>query len=63
MVERLDRAWRVCATGFCFSSFGVGGLLLRVLVFRRFRCCRGPPRPASARAAMSSIMPSGCSSG
>lgn len=33
MVERLDRAWRVCATGFCFSSFGVGGLLLRVLVF------------------------------
>ncbi|WP_454766318.1 lysophospholipid acyltransferase family protein [Cupriavidus campinensis] len=33
MVERIDRAWRVCATGFCFSSFGVGGLLLRVLVF------------------------------
>lgn len=33
MVERLDRAWRVCATGLCFSSFGVGGLLLRVLVF------------------------------
>ena len=33
MVERLDRAWRVCATGFCFSSFGIGGLLLRVLVF------------------------------
>ncbi|WP_416052882.1 lysophospholipid acyltransferase family protein [Cupriavidus basilensis] len=33
MVERLDRAWRVCATGLCFSSFGVGGLVLRVLVF------------------------------
>ncbi|MGO4330505.1 lysophospholipid acyltransferase family protein [Cupriavidus sp. 2TAF22] len=33
MVERLDRAWRVCATGLCFSSFGVGGLLLRVAVF------------------------------
>lgn len=33
MVDRLDRAWRVCATGFCFSSFGIGGLLLRVLVF------------------------------
>ncbi len=33
MVERLDRVWRVCATGLCFSSFGVGGLLLRVLVF------------------------------
>lgn len=33
MVERLDRAWRVCATGLCFSGFGLGGLLLRVLVF------------------------------
>lgn len=33
MVERLDRAWRVCATGLCFSSFGVGGLVLRVMVF------------------------------
>ncbi|RZT39298.1 lysophospholipid acyltransferase family protein [Cupriavidus agavae] len=52
MVERLDRMWRVCATGFCFSSFGVGGLLLRVLVFpvlallpwsdaTRQRACRG----------------------
>ncbi|MEN7527332.1 lysophospholipid acyltransferase family protein [Cupriavidus sp. 2SB] len=33
MVERLDRMWRVCATGFCFSSFGMGGLMLRVFVF------------------------------
>lgn len=33
MVERLGRAWRVCATGLCFTSFGLGGLLLRVLVF------------------------------
>jgi 1-acyl-sn-glycerol-3-phosphate acyltransferase len=33
MVERLDRAWRVCATGLCFSGFGLGGLVLRVLVF------------------------------
>jgi 1-acyl-sn-glycerol-3-phosphate acyltransferase len=33
MVERLGRVWRVCATGLCFSSFGLGGLLLRVLVF------------------------------
>nr|WP_315592846.1 lysophospholipid acyltransferase family protein [uncultured Cupriavidus sp.] len=52
MVERIDRAWRVCATGFCFSSFGIGGLLLRVLVFpllsllpwstdTRQRVCRG----------------------
>lgn len=33
MVERLDRAWRVFATGLCFSGFGLGGLLLRLLVF------------------------------
>lgn len=29
----LERAWRTCATGLCFSSFGLGGLVLRVLVF------------------------------
>lgn len=33
MVERLDRYWRVCATGLCFSTFGLGGLLMRVLAF------------------------------
>lgn len=33
MVNRIDRAWRVCATGLCFSGFGIGGLMLRVLVF------------------------------
>jgi len=33
MVELLDRYWRVCATGISFAAFGVGGLLLRVLVF------------------------------
>ncbi|WP_454753498.1 lysophospholipid acyltransferase family protein [Cupriavidus necator] len=33
MVERMERAWRVCATGLCFSGFGLGGLVLRVLVF------------------------------
>lgn len=33
MVERLDRAWRVFATGLCFSSFGLGGLALRLVVF------------------------------
>ncbi len=33
MVERLDRGWRICATGICFACFGVGGLALRVLVF------------------------------
>lgn len=33
MPERLGRYWRVCATGISFASFGIGGLLLRVLVF------------------------------
>ncbi|MBV6415278.1 MAG: 1-acyl-sn-glycerol-3-phosphate acyltransferase [Xanthomonadales bacterium] len=31
--EPLDRPWRVLATGFCFAMFGLGGLLLRMLVF------------------------------
>lgn len=38
MVERLERTWRVFATGFCFSCFGLGGLLLRVLVFPALAC-------------------------
>ena len=33
MTRVLGRCWRVCATGLCFAAFGVGGLLLRVLVF------------------------------
>ncbi|KRG71217.1 lysophospholipid acyltransferase family protein [Pseudoxanthomonas dokdonensis] len=32
MAERLDRAWRVFGTGLSFLAFGVGGVLLRVLV-------------------------------
>jgi 1-acyl-sn-glycerol-3-phosphate acyltransferase len=33
MAELLGRYWRVCATGISFLMFGIGGLLLRVLVF------------------------------
>lgn len=37
MAEALDRSlgrcWRVAATGFCFSTFGLGGLLMRVLIY------------------------------
>lgn len=33
MFERLDRYWRVCATGLSFVVFGTGGLALRVLIF------------------------------
>lgn len=33
MLDKAGRAWRVCATGISFFAFGVGGLVLRVLVF------------------------------
>ncbi|QSQ16365.1 lysophospholipid acyltransferase family protein [Myxococcus landrumensis] len=33
MLERLDYVWRVLATGFCFATFGLGGLALRLLYF------------------------------
>ncbi|MEF9964179.1 MAG: lysophospholipid acyltransferase family protein [Comamonas sp.] len=33
MAERLNRYWRVVATGFCFAVFGLGGLLIRLLVY------------------------------
>jgi 1-acyl-sn-glycerol-3-phosphate acyltransferase len=32
----LNRWWRIVATGFCFACFGLGGLLLGVLVFPLF---------------------------
>ncbi len=37
MLERLDRGWRVLATALCFTSFGLGGLLLRVVGFPALR--------------------------
>lgn len=37
MAERLGLYWRVLATGLCFASFGLGGLLLRLLVFPLLR--------------------------
>lgn len=33
MLDRLERAWRVLATGLCFASFGAGSLALGVLLF------------------------------
>ncbi|MBL8508317.1 MAG: 1-acyl-sn-glycerol-3-phosphate acyltransferase, partial [Chitinimonas sp.] len=33
MLELLDRGWRVIATAIAFSSFGLGGLLLRLVYF------------------------------
>lgn len=33
MLKRINYAWRVVATGFCFTLFGIGGLLLTLTVF------------------------------
>lgn len=33
MPEALDRGWRIVGTALSFAAFGLGGLLLRVLVF------------------------------
>jgi 1-acyl-sn-glycerol-3-phosphate acyltransferase len=33
MLDRISRCWRVFATGLSFAAFGIGGLLLRVVVF------------------------------
>ncbi|MBZ4333085.1 1-acyl-sn-glycerol-3-phosphate acyltransferase [Corallococcus interemptor] len=33
MLEKLDRPWRIFATGLSFATFGLGGLALRLLYF------------------------------
>lgn len=33
MLQRLDFAWRLLATGFCFACFGLGGLVIGVTLF------------------------------
>jgi len=38
MIESVGRAWRICATGICFACFGIGGLLLRLIVFPVLAC-------------------------
>ena len=45
------RYWRVCATGLSFALFGIGGVLLRVLVFPFLSLiAAGPARTRAARA-------------
>lgn len=47
MRDALDRLWRIVATGFCFSVFGLGGLVLRIVVFPLVRwSVRDPERRA-----------------
>ena len=33
MLDRLDFIWRLLATGFCFTAFGIGGAILGLTVF------------------------------
>jgi 1-acyl-sn-glycerol-3-phosphate acyltransferase len=47
MLDRLGWCWRLVATGLCFVTFGVGGLLMWALVFPAlFLFVRGPSRRA-----------------
>nr|WP_315968021.1 lysophospholipid acyltransferase family protein [Acidovorax sp. Be4] len=45
MLEALGRGWRVLATGFCFLVFGLGGMVMRCLVYPLLSLCvRDPQR-------------------
>ena len=39
MRNRIDRGWRIVATGVSFFAFGLGGLLLGLIVFPLLRLC------------------------
>jgi 1-acyl-sn-glycerol-3-phosphate acyltransferase len=54
MLERLWHGWRILATGISFALFGLGGLLLRVLVFPLLSLCLRDPQ-ARMRAARATI--------
>jgi 1-acyl-sn-glycerol-3-phosphate acyltransferase len=54
MLEKLSLGWRVLATGLSFLLFGLGGVLLRVLVFPLLALCVREPR-ARIRAARAVI--------
>lgn len=47
--QRLERAWRILATALCFACFGLGGLVLRLVVFPLLSLfVRDPARRAHA---------------
>ncbi|MBW8897541.1 MAG: 1-acyl-sn-glycerol-3-phosphate acyltransferase, partial [Massilia sp.] len=54
MLDRIGRGWRVLATGLSFALFGLGGLLLRVLVFPLLALCIADPA-ARVRAARATV--------
>lgn len=31
--KKINKLWRICATGFCFALFGIGGLFLSFIIF------------------------------
>ena len=54
MLDKLGLGWRVLATGFSFALFGLGGLVLRVIVFPLLSLCVRSPQ-ARMRAARATI--------
>lgn len=53
MIALLDRCWRVAATGVSFAMFGLGGVVLRVLVFPLLMLVvRAPARRANCARAV-----------
>ncbi len=53
LLRRLDHAWRVFGTGLSFVAFGLGGLLLGVLVMPVLLLMRDPVARAAAPGAWS----------
>ena len=39
MLNLIDRSWRILATAIAFTTFGIGGLLLRLLAFPLLQLC------------------------
>ena len=54
MLTSAGRVWRVFATGLCFALFGIGGLVLRLVVFPLLTLCVRAPA-ARQRAARSAV--------
>lgn len=49
MRNRIDRAWRLLATGLSFSLFGIGGIILWFIVFPLLNVIPGDPKQKRLR--------------
>lgn len=49
MLARINYAWRLAATGGCFLTFGIGGLVLSVIIFPVIRLIPSPKKSLRAR--------------